>query len=181
MLSGGWVSLSLSLRFDRRGSMLDVLGVIIGMIVLIVSAVMGNLLYNEARSLSVWNEFGNSTINQGILSEGDYFYNTVPDNLIIFLFVGLTLAGICSAVVSKAHPLFLWIAIIVMLLLMVFAVVVSNWYEMFMQDSTVAGVSANFTKTSVIMGNLPLMCLMVMFIIGIVLYAINRKRSSAVW
>jgi len=75
----------------------------------------------------------------------------------------------------------LWIAIIVMLLLMVFAVVVSNWYEMFMQDSTVAGVSANFSKTSVIMGNLPLMCLMVMFIIGIVLYAINRKRSSAVW
>lgn len=148
------------------------------MLVLIISLVLGFVVYNKAVPVLQTIQVGNQTLTNNILNEGTNFFTGTADNLVLILFVGLTCAALASAILSRAHPMFMYISLIISMFLIFFAVVLSNWYDAFRQNAEVSPVMIYFDKTTYLMNHLPLITLVVIITIGIVLYSMGRAKSA---
>lgn len=156
--------------------MLDVIGVMIALVVLVVSLYIGHAFWDEVSASGVLTESSNAS--QPIIEEVDFYFGNVTDNLVLAVFVGLLIGGIISAVLSRAHPAFYFIAIIVIIFLIIVGAIISIWYSSFSESSEFAGFINEYPKTHFIMNHLPSEVLLASFAIIICLYAVNRRGGG---
>jgi len=168
--------MSLNLNcINKRGSVLDTVGIILGLVVLVVSMFLGNAFYNEVKATGTLQE---NNVTAPIFEAADFYFNYTADNLILALWVGLVIAAVISSILSRANALFLYISILVSLVLIPVAALISNWYEEFSAADSFAGFVHLYPKTNYIFAHLPLLTLVSIFIIIICLFAVNRGGGS---
>lgn len=163
----------MSLRCNNRGTVLDIIGIMVALIVVIMGFFFGNILFNAIKAEPLLNEHNET---KQIIDEGGWVFEHMADNLIMLVYVGLAISAIISAVLSKAHPIFMYISIIVSMILIVIAVGISNFYTELTSDSNINGIISNYPQTNFIMNHLPTMTLAVIFVVAISLYMTRSKE-----
>jgi len=161
-------------RKKKKGSVLEVIGIFITLVIFAVSIYVGRSMWEEAKAVPELQ----TNATAPIIAEADFWFTYLPDNLFLGLYVGLVIAAIASAIISKAHPLFMYVAILSSLFLIVVAVFISNWYEEFAASGEFASFAGAYPIMSFIMGHLPLMTLVTIFLVIVVLY-MTRSGGGA--
>jgi len=163
--------MNLNLNYTKRGSILDTVGIMLGVVVLTLSMLLGNAFYNEVKNTGVLQE---NNVTAPILESADFYFSNTADNLVLALWIGLVIAAVISAILSRANALFLYISILVSLILIPVAAFISNWYSEFSASSEFLGFISLYPKTNFIFAHMPLLTLCTIFIIIICLFAVNR-------
>jgi len=93
------------------------------------------------------------------------------------LIVGVFGFVLVMALMSKSHPAFLFIGLIVLGVALILAAVFSNVYETIGDNDEFANQDAQFNIIGLFMNNLPIIILILFIAIGIILYALPGKAA----
>lgn len=165
----------MNLKYNKKGSILDVIGVMIALLVLMISMFMGYLIYKEMITVDILNEHVET---QNIMNEAGWVFTTMGDNLIMLLFVGMSIGAIVSATLSRAHPIFMFLAIIIAIFMIVIAVVVANWYGEFSENELVQPIIVDYPHTDFIFRHMPMLTMCIITIVGISLYMARGRNTQ---
>ena len=95
-----------------------------------------------------------------------------------FLLVGVFGFVLVMALMSRSHPAFLFIGLIVLGVALILAAVFSNVYETIAEDDEFANQDSDFSIVGIFMDNLPLIILILFVAIAIILYALPGKAAG---
>jgi len=141
------------LRFRKRGSVFDSLFIFIALFALIVGGFTAYLILDQVNTeIQADDDFkGNSKAN--LQTQTDNFPSMI-DNMIFGLMVLLTLAAAVLAFFVDTHPIFFVFGLGALIIFMVVGAAMANAYDDFRDDSTIAGIQANFPLTNFLFNNL---------------------------
>lgn len=162
--------------FNKRGSVFDSFGVVIGIFIFVLLLIIFTIITIKIGTTKLVTD---SATTQGIYNEAGRVFLGIGDNLVLAFFVGLTIVGLVSAILSRANIVFLFVAIIVIAIILVLSVVLSNAYEKFFVNPDVASAVAFYPKTHFLMMHLPTMSMAVAFLIGLAVF-IQWRRGGVV-
>lgn len=169
-----WILSSKCFR-QKNGSVFDFIGLILALVCVVVGFWFGGVVWNEMKVIP---EIADNNVTAPIIEATNQVYESLADNLILALFVGIIIASMISALLSKANPFFLYMTIIIVIILLIVCVPISNWWEQFSQDSAFNGMLVYYPKTNYIFMHLPLMCLLDVVMMLICLFIVMRKRGG---
>ena len=161
----------LNLKF-KKATMLDTLPIMIILLAIGIGALVGTNILSSVKTEFVDNNAINSTIGRNIITNAESDYPAVFDNVIPFVFIGLMLAMIISAILVRTQPVFFFISVILLVLMIVIVPVISNTWEA--ACNTLSTECSSFTRTQFIFDNLPLFLTIVGIITFVVLYAVFK-------
>jgi len=93
------------------------------------------------------------------------------------LIVGVFGFVLVMALMSRSHPAFLFIGLIVLGVALILAAVFSNVYETIGDTDEFSNQADDFNIIGIFMGNLPLIVIILFVAIGIILYALPGKAA----
>jgi len=93
------------------------------------------------------------------------------------LIVGVFGFVLVMALMSRSHPAFLFIGLIVLGVALILAAVFSNVYETIGDTAEFANQDADFNIMGIFMNNLPIIIIILFVAIGIILYALPGKAA----
>lgn len=111
----------------------------------------------------------NAKVNTGI---------SVFNVMFPFLILGLFLMVIVSAFYINSHPVFFFISLVVLIVMIVLAVVFSNIYQQIIETPELSAVGEEFKITQLFLKNLPLIASLIFIVTVIVLFGLNRNSSG---
>lgn len=158
---------------NKRGSVVDLLYVLLAMFVLAIVVVIGYTMFSGITT-ELTNQFPDSTTatkTATTLPNMYLAYNT----LFMVIFVFGMLAALVSALFVQTHPVFGVVSIILMILFTFFAAVLSNAYQDFEATSTDA---QRFNMVSYFWAHAPKIMLLGLVLVIIVLYAKTRQGGQ---
>lgn len=156
----------------KKGTMLDILPIIIILLAVGIGALVGSNILTEFKTKLVDTGEINSTVGQNILTNAESDYPAVFDNVIPFVFIGLMLAMVIGAILIRTQPVFFFISIIMLVIMLIVVPTFSNAYgDVCDKLSSECG---NFQKTEFIFNNLPIFLTLVGIITMVVLYAVFK-------
>lgn len=94
------------------------------------------------------------------------------------LIVGVFAFVLVMALMSKSHPAFLFIGLIVLCVALILGAVFSNVYETIGDHSEFSDTNADFSIMALFLGNLPVIILILFVAIAIILYALPGKAAG---
>ena len=136
---------------DNRGSIQDFFYVIVIFVVSIMMIGLMMLVWNQVRASDL---FSNPGVSQDIRDDTDRL-NSSWDSIFFFFGILLMLTPIVAAFLIGAHPAFIWIAIILGIFVIFFAIIMSNVWDGYINNSDMALAKAQMPKLSFLMDNLP--------------------------
>jgi glucan phosphoethanolaminetransferase (alkaline phosphatase superfamily) len=95
------------------------------------------------------------------------------DFMVLFVFIGSTIAALIGAILIRSHPAFFFISIIVMMVQIFVAMALSNTWDAMINNANFADAKAQFTTANFVLGNLPVFILIAVILLAVVLYALN--------
>lgn len=162
----------------ERGSTLDVSVMVLGIVVFVVCALVGNLMMNEyyaqAQQIPV---MANSNVTMSILYEGVWYYENTADNIAVAIFMGANIAAAVLAFIFGQNPIFKGFLLIVNMLYIVFAGVFQLWWENYGSNAAFASVIVNLPKANYILSNLAIFALVGVAIITLALFAKSKQEN----
>jgi hypothetical protein len=93
--------------------------------------------------------------------------------MVLFVFIGSTIAALIGAILIRSHPAFFFISIIVMMVQIFVAMALSNTWDAMINNANFADAKAQFTTANFVLGNLPVFILIAVILLAVVLYALN--------
>jgi len=136
---------------DSRGSIQDFFYVIVIFVVSIMMIGLMMLVWNQVRASDLFSSPG---VSQDIRDDTDRL-NSSWDSIFFFFGILLMLTPIVAAFLIGAHPAFIWIAIILGIFVIFFAIIMSNVWDGYINNSDMALAKAQMPKLSFLMDNLP--------------------------
>lgn len=160
---------------NKKGGLADIVAAMAGIIALITVFFLGHLLTNafidNGGPLLDVNE------SSSILTRTQTYYTSTADNLVIFLWVGLLIGALGSALITKVNRIVFFFNIITMMLFIVVSVTMMYWYNSLEEAEAFASIVNFYPKTHYLMQNLPLFTLIGMIMIALALWAGSKSRS----
>lgn len=157
----------------KKGNILmDTIVLIIILVALGIILTFGYKAFNDMES-SITSDL---TLNESVTliqDTGDR-YPSVMDGIFLFVFFGLWLAGIVSALVSDDHPVLFGVMLIAIVFVIIAGVILGNFYEELFQDSDLTGLVGSFPRTHWILTHMLPIGIVVGLSIGLVFYAKNK-------
>lgn len=150
-----------------RGTIIDMVPLMIITFVLLVGLVAGSLLYSEFRTEDFWDPTYTGDIDQ-VFSIFDYGA--------IFIVVALGLGVVVSAFFIRSHPIFLPISIIIFIVVVLISGVLTNAFMGYASDTSISSHANVFSNYLQFLGYVPYI---VVGFGAIVLIAIYAKPGSA--
>jgi len=86
------------------------------------------------------------------------------------LLVGLFGFGLVMALMGKSHPIFFFIGVIILAVSIILAVVFANTYDSIVSNDNFSDAAEEFSVVTLIMGNLPIVILILFLAISAALY-----------
>jgi len=152
----------------KKGSPTDLAFIIVFIFMFAVGSILGVYVF---RSINASSPFSSSTEAQNIMDNWDD-KSILFDRMALFLMVGMAIAGILASFLTRTHPAFLFIGILIWIIMMILSVVFSNAYEEI--STPLASETSDFVVSSFIMNNLPLFILIYGALLLIIFYSANR-------
>lgn len=160
-------------RKSKKGTVLDIIPILILLTLLGVGVLVGEKIMSEAKTNLVDEGGLDSTVGQNIMSAKATSYSQVFDLVIPLIFVGLSLGMIISAFLIKSHPFFFIIMICLLALLLLIAPVFSNIYGQACDQ--LSDECDKFDKANYILDYMPFLLMLGGIVTIIVLYAVFKS------
>jgi len=153
--------------------MMDMLLVIIVLFVLLVSAIIGSLIFSNINdeiqadtTLSNESRDAAANINTG--------YTNWFDNAFLMALVLLWALLIISSFLLDSHPVFFIVTVFLLIFVFIVGMIVSNTYSEIVSDPEISGFAADYPKAGFIMNNFLLVLIVIGLTAGLAYYAKNR-------
>lgn len=159
----------LKLKQSKKGSITDV---VLVMVVMLVMSVTLLVVYNIYDNLNTRFQASSDLDSQGkaVSNEINDTFSGIIDNSMLFILIGLSLVAFFLAAMVRVHPLFFIFYLIILGVLIVISAAFSNIYEKAAQTGTLSSVASNLTFTTLIMQYLPIIIGVIGTILAIVMY-----------
>lgn len=160
---------------NKKGSVLDNLGIIVGTFIFVIIMLLFVVLLRQ---------YGNNVTIAGdarasaVFNSGFWIFTTLGDNLVLMVWVGLTIVAVISAILSRAHIVFLFLSVIVTMITVLLSVVFSNAYETFANQQALQSAVGFYPKANFFLLHLPSISVAIAFLVGICLYVQFRRGQS---
>jgi len=110
-------------------------------------------------------------------------YFVTLDYGVLFILIGLTLVLLITSFFVPSHPVFMIINIIGLVVLAIVAAVLANSYGAFIEQPGISeammdGGSPVFGKSTFLMTKLPWICVIIIFLSTIIMYAKGRQEGT---
>lgn len=140
------------ISFNKKGFMMETI------YFLIVALVLGMVTFFGWQSFSNINDdmTDDLELNESIeiINDVEARYPSTFDALFIFVFVGLWVAAIFSALVSEMHPIIFGFMMFIMIFILICSAIFANYFEETFQDAELSSISADFPMTTFAMNHL---------------------------
>lgn len=160
-------------KVGKRG-FLDLFIVLIILVGLAVSILVFYLIISKVRTDI--DPILNNPTSSAILEESESTVNNM-DYTYIIAYVGLGMFVIISMVFIRSHPIFLFISIVLLVILILVSAIMSNAYETLTSEGEMNTSASNFPLINYTMGKMPLFMLVIAFLGLIVLLAKPWERN----
>lgn len=105
------------------------------------------------------------------IAKAEYGWDNIWDTSFFFVAIGLGVCSVLFAFINDIHPVFFFVTILLMVILLVIAPVLSNAYRSFAMLDIFRGYDTRFPMTTMLMANYPIYFLVFGFLIAIVMFA----------
>ena len=157
----------------RKGSVLDIIPIILIIFLLGVGTLVMTKVMNQAK-VNLVDEGGlNSTVGRNIMTKNTADYSTIFDLVIPMIFVGLCIGMVVGAFMIRTYPVFFIVSILMLLIFILVVPVFSNAYDKVCTDLSTE--CASFTKTQYIFDYMPLILTVVGIVTMVSLYAVFKE------
>ena len=165
---------------NRSGSLFDIVGVFIIILIAVLGFFFGHAVWSEIRASDADEAIiGDSETAESVFGTGDFVFDSgLTDNMIFGIFIGSVLVVLILAVLSSANPIFLFLSIPVSLILVLLSVIFNNWYGEFSTNAAFAGLLPSYPKTTFIFDHFPLIIVIVIVMIIISIFVARRSRGG---
>lgn len=161
--------------FKKRGSMLDMLWLIVMILVLFIAFTTSKLVWDNISDSPQWNQTGNNTnipeVTK-IIQRYDQRYMPLFDNFFAFLIIGSFISILILAYFIRGEPVLLAIMVIIMTFGAILSVFVSNAYDDIVSGSNIiADTIEGWTMMDFLITNLPMISLF--FLVGLIVVILS--------
>lgn len=152
-----------------KGSIIDVLPLILLVFIFAISAVVGFLIYDGMKD----NGFFTILNASAPMEDGFDRAFVAMDWMVGFLFFGAAISSLVGAILIRSHPAFFFLSIVVLIIETLISVVFSDIWFVFITGTGMAGALANFQVADWVLSYLPVSTLVVALVMGVIMYAVN--------
>lgn len=157
---------------NRKGTVLDLLSIMYVLFGFAIAIVIGYFMLQQFSS----NPILTSTVQANASMQTALASYLVFDNLFLGALLGLSLSSIVASTLLKTSPVWFFLSIILLALLLVVGAIVSNSYESFIDSNAELNASASaFPKMNFVMENLLLYMAVLGSLIIIGLYSFRGQ------
>jgi|TARA_Y100000310_G_scaffold341928_2_gene442890 hypothetical protein len=160
---------------SKKGNLQDLIVIPVFLFIIAFSFVLGFYIYGEMNTEIQASDM--TTTAKSVFGDNYATYNSVFDNIFLFIMVGLGLTVVVSSFFIRAHPIFYFVSLIVYAFITMISAILSNAYEELI-GTTLAAAGASFPIIDHLMSNFPYYMMGLSFVVAIVLYA---KRGDGVF
>lgn len=156
---------------NDRGSVADLMLVVFIVFIVSISAVVGLYVINQFNT-TLANTTSNVisapalNVTTKVASAYGVFDTTFP-----LMFIGMNLAIMFLSYLVRTHPIFLIFAVLLLAVVIITGASMSNAYQTFAENPTLASTASQFPLTAFIMQNLVMLQVIFGFIDIIILYS----------
>jgi len=118
-----------------------------------------------------------SALGKSLIQENTTKFPIIFDNMMLFLFIGLTIAIIAVAWFNRTHPLVFFISIPLLAFVIFLSAIYANAYDIIIQDVNIAASAAQFSTLNFILGNYVYFITGVVILVSIMTFAKNRRAD----
>lgn len=158
---------------NRKGSLADILGMMVIFTVLVIFSFLGLYLQTETKNAIIANAPFQSTNSTYILDKGtdslEVFVNSIP-----FIIIGIGIAALISAFFIPSHQAFVPLSIMLLALYTVLAAVFSNILWEFLNIAEILPLANNYPLLVSLVVKLPY----VVTVFGAVLIIVMHSKSE---
>jgi hypothetical protein len=155
---------------NKKANLFDPLIIIIVLFGFAISSVIFLLISHELKTdLTAKLNTPTFTASGDIITHTDDAIKSF-DYIFVILVAMLTVSTLISAFFIKSHPIFFVVSTILLFVFMIPAVVLSNAFEKFTQQSQISTVMSDFASITFFMSKLPYLLLVIMILTIIVLF-----------
>ena len=165
-------------KWNRRGSIVDSIPVMIYVFVFFILCVVSFVSYDglvDAGFFTIMSTAGGNGITTNLTqfqNDADNAYDAL-DTIGIFVLLGTAISSMLGALLLRTHPAFFFISIVVMLMEVIVAMALANTSQVLLASSSMVSAQAQFPILGYIMLNFPVFIFVITLLIAVVLYAIN--------
>lgn len=167
-------------RRNRKGSVFaDGIFLIMVLFVFATMAIIGYTVFERVNA-DTKNTFTDyEGVSSNAFEKADTAIKSL-DYMFIFLIVGLSIASIISVFMIKTHPIFFFVSVLILIVVLVIAAQFSNIFYDISQHEDVVNATDNFTIIPKTMEKLPLYILIISILTIIFLYGKSRYEMGTV-
>lgn len=156
------------MMMNTKGQITDLIYVLIILFSFALLTILGYYLFNQFNTTFA-NTEGVSNFSLEIMNENKDRYVSIFDGIMLFIFVGLLIASIVSAIFIKSHPIFFVINVFLLIIVSIIAIILKSVFTGFATSSEMINTTSEFTIIPFIMNNLTLILVIAGFLIIIAL------------
>lgn len=161
---------------NRKASIIDAIPIMVFTfsfaIVCVVSFMIYDGLVDNGFFTLVYNQSNGAFNTTQLQANADTTYDLL-DFMVLFVFVGTTIAALIGAILIRTHPAFFFISIIVLMVQVFVAMALSNTWAALINNVNLVDAKAQFTIADYVVSNLPVLILVAVILLAVVLYAVN--------
>ena len=165
-----------TLRRNKKGSIQDVIYIIVSLVAVIIVSLLVYKIFNEVNNKFQDND-DITTRGKTAANQIENHFTGVLDNSFMLLFIGLAIAAIALAALVRVHPVFFVFFLILLVILIFLSGVFSNIYQKIasnpeMDDANDPGslLADKLTFMTYIMRFLPFITGVIGFIMAFIMY-----------
>jgi len=153
---------------NKKGSLLDIMQIgillfVMAMVIILMSFILTTFQEDTEDKLT-------STEAQNALTKGKTTLLNF-DGLFAFILIGLTLATMIGAYFIRTSPVIFWVSLLLLVIFITISGIFTNVFEEVVADEVLNATTADFPIINLIMGDLPLVILVIAVLISIALWA----------
>lgn len=165
-------------NIKKKGSVLDIIFIMILLFVTGITIVAGYTIYHKySESIVTMPEF-NTSRQQNITATANITLNSF-DYLFVFIMVGLLIMVIISSFQIQTHPIFFFISIFLLIIAILLSSSLANIYESIIGEADFAAAGSQYVVMGYVFQHFPTVILIIGAILFIILFAKSRMEEYA--
>lgn len=162
---------------SRKGSVMDILFLMIGLLVLGMVMLISYKIYDELNTnIQASDVIGAE--GKAVSADLDRIYSGTMDNAVLMAVVLTTISIFAFAALVRVHPIFLGVYILALIFLVFLCGVFSNIYQEMAAHPELTAIADNLVFTSHILNYLPLIVGVIGSILAIVMYKLYTAGAG---
>jgi len=152
--------------FNRKASVLDIFPIMVIILAVIITSVIAYIIWDKVNFSQVFHDDANANATMQITERTILNF----DNLIVMIFIVLSMVTIVAASQLQNNPAWFFIALVILCIAFVVGVSFSNVYEKLADSTHLSSAADQFPKTRFMFDKLPIYVVLMLFSIMVAMY-----------